>query len=605
MEKIKILWSSVSPMVQSGYGRVTREVVKRLVDRGYDVMCHGYQTMGQLHDVDGKYKMLDFGGAPDYGAAALKKYFKIYERDVLITLYDIWAFFGKYETLDVPWVPYFPIDAAPVTTPIIEPLKYAYKRITMSQFGKDECDKVGLGSTIIYHGVDTKVYKPESAEEKKAMREKLGIPLNTFMVGTNGANQWDRKDFPRMVRIFAEFVKKYDAKDALLYLHANPDGLEGKAYSLKELAKLYGILDQVRFCEGKNTLLDTGLVKMYNTFDVYLSTSRGEGCGLPILEAQACGVPAIVAENSAQPEWVRGHGWVVPCSDHIVVLTTPLHNKWMLIDVDAAVEALGDAYINKEKRLEYGKAAQEAMKAYDWDKIVDEQWVPFLEGLAREKEAGTTRVNMGAKDWNIRTTAIDRAVLFEVLVNKTYEQHIDIAKDDVWLDIGGHIGTFSIDIANRVDHVYTYEPVKENFAMLNGNIALNNIENIDTFNRAIVGNDDTSREFYLDGSHNTGGHSLIGAQNATKIEVDCVNINRVLHTLKPNKIKLDCEGAEYEILMNMDFTGIDQIVFEYHFNLLGLTKYEELIAHLRKTFKTAGGPHVINVSGQTIAYAKR
>ena len=176
MEKIKILWSSVSPMVQSGYGRVTREVVKRLVARGYDVMCHGYQTMGQLHTEDGKFKMLDFGGAPDYGAAALKKYFKIYERDILITLYDMWAFFGKYETLDVPWAPYFPIDAAPVTTPIIEPLKYAYKRITMSQFGKDECQKVGLGSTIIYHGVDTKVYKPETAEEKEEMRIKLGIP---------------------------------------------------------------------------------------------------------------------------------------------------------------------------------------------------------------------------------------------------------------------------------------------------------------------------------------------------------------------------------------------------------------------------------------------
>lgn len=599
------MWSSVSPMVQSGYGRVTREVVKRLVDRGYDVMCHGYQTMGQLHTVDGKFKMLDFGGKEDYGASVLKKYFTYYQRDVLITLYDIWAFFGKYENLGIPWVPYYPIDAEPVTTPIIEPLKTAYKRITMSQFGKRECEKVGLDSTCIYHGVDTKVFRPMAAEEKKEIREKTGIPLNAFMVGTNGANQWDRKDFPRMVRIFAEFVKKYNATDALLYLHANPEGLEGRAYSLRELGNLYGISDQLRLCEGKNTLLDTGLAKMYNTFDVYLATSRGEGCGLPILEAQACGVPAIVPDNSAQPEWVRGHGWVVPCSDHIVVLTTPLHNKWMLMDVDKAVEALGEAYQNKKMREDYGKASREAMMAFDWDRIVDEQWVPFLENLAREKESKKAQVSMGTKKFYIRTDQIDRAVLFEVFRDQTYSRHVTFDKHDVWMDIGGHIGAFSIDIADKVSQVYTYEPVKANFDLLNENIALNGLENVSTLNKAVVGNDDAKRDFYLDGSSNSGGHSLIGAQNPTKIQVDCSNINEVLRILKPNKIKLDCEGAEYEILMNMDFTGIEQIVFEYHFNLLGLTKYEELIAHLRKTFKDAGGPKVINVCGQTIAYAKR
>jgi FkbM family methyltransferase len=601
MSKLKILWSSVTPTIQSGYGKVTREVCSRLIKRGWDIMNHGYQTMGSLNTVNDTFKMLDCGG-PDYGISSLDKYAKAYNRDIVITLYDIWAFFGKIENINTPWVPYFPIDAEPITAPISEPLKHAYKRICFSKFAERELDKVGLNYSTIYHGVDTKIYKPMTKEERQELRKKMGIPQDTFMVGTNGANTWDRKDFPRIVRIFSEFVKKNNATDALLYLHANPDGLEGKAFSLKNLAKLYDIENQVRYAEGKNTLYDTGLAKMYNTFDVYFAASRGEGCGLPILEAQACGVPAIVPNNSAQPEWVEGHGWIVPCNDHIVVLTTPLHNKWYLMDVDKAVEALTEAYKNKELREEYAKGAREAMLQYDWDKIVDEQWVPFLQEVENEMYGGIVKVWAGGHNYNCRTQKIDRAVVFEGIINKGYSRYLNLTKDDVWLDIGGHIGTFSIDTADKVKQIYTFEPVNDNFDLLERNVAENGVKNIKTFNKAIVGNDDEERTFYLDNAGNSGGHSLIAAQNPIKIKVECENINKVLYRNSVNKIKLDCEGAEYEILKAMDFSKIDEMIMEFHFNLLGLVKYQEIMDLLGKSFKVVNGPQIINSIGQGIIY---
>jgi len=379
---LKILWSSVTPTIESGYGRVSREVVSRLVKHGFDIIYHGYQSSGKLHLVDGTFKMLDAGGA-EYGMNVLSKYFKKYNRDVLITLFDIWAFFGKIESLCLPWIAYFPIDAEPVSVPLSEPLKHAFKRVCFSEFAERELKKVGLDSTIIYHGVDTKIYKPLSENKKKELRKKAGIPENAFLVGTNGVNRFERKDFPRMIRIFAEFVKKNKAKDAILYIHASPHGKEGTSYSLIELGRLYGIEKQLKF-PPHLPFEDSGLVKMYNTLDVYFSTSRAEGCGLPILEAQACGVPAIVPDNSAQPEWVRGHGWIMKCSDHIVSLTTPLHNKWYLTDIESAVECLTEAYQNKELREKYGKMAQKAMLKYDWDKIVEEQWIPFLNKAEEE-----------------------------------------------------------------------------------------------------------------------------------------------------------------------------------------------------------------------------
>jgi FkbM family methyltransferase len=603
MPKLKILWSSVTPTIESGYGRVTREIVSRLVKKGYDIMLHGYQSAGRLHTVDKVFRMLDAGGA-EYGMNVLEKYFKKYNRDILITLFDIWPFFGKVEKLQIPWIPYIPIDAEPVTTPMSEPLKFAYKRITFSKFGDQELRKVGLNSSVIYHGVDTKVYKPFSEKEREKARKGIGLDKETFLVGSNGANQWDRKDFPRMIRIFAEFVKQNNATNALLYLHANPGGMEGKAYSLVELAKLYKIEKQVRFSNEKNVLYDTGLAKMYNTFDVYISTSRAEGCGLPILEAQACGVPAIVPDNSAQPEWVKGHGWVVPCYDHIVALTTPQHNKWYLMDVQGAVEALTEAYQNSTLRKKYGKMAREEMKKYDWDKIVKEQWIPYLKSLEKEMASKEIKVFAEGHTFNIRKDKMDLPVIFEVIHNDCYSKFIHLEADDVWLDIGGHIGTFAIDIADKVRQVCSFEPIKENFDLFIKNVRDNKIGNVLAVNKAVVGNDDKERKFFMDGGMNTGGHSFIGAENKIEVKVSCENINNILQYSQVNKIKMDCEGSEYEILKAMDFTHIKEIVLEYHFNLLGMTKYEELLELLRKDFIVVI-PSIINSVGQCIIYAKK
>ncbi len=43
------------------------------------------------------------------------------------------------------------------------------------------------------------------------------------------------------------------------------------------------------------------MVRAYNSFDVFVLPSEWEGFGLPILEAQRCGVPVIVREDAHIP----------------------------------------------------------------------------------------------------------------------------------------------------------------------------------------------------------------------------------------------------------------------------------------------------------------
>jgi hypothetical protein len=52
------------------------------------------------------------------------------------------------------------------------------------------------------------------------------------------------------------------------------------------------------------------MADLYRASDVLLAPSRGEGFGIPVIEAQACGRPVIVSDFSAQPELV-GDGWLV------------------------------------------------------------------------------------------------------------------------------------------------------------------------------------------------------------------------------------------------------------------------------------------------------
>ena len=56
---------------------------------------------------------------------------------------------------------------------------------------------------------------------------------------------------------------------------------------------------------------DEELVKLYNSVDCFVSTSRNEGFGMPQLEAMFCGCPVVSPNNSAMTEVVGGRGMLI------------------------------------------------------------------------------------------------------------------------------------------------------------------------------------------------------------------------------------------------------------------------------------------------------
>jgi len=100
----------------------------------------------------------------------------------------------------------------------------------------------------------------------------------------------------------------------------------------------------------------------------------GEGFGVPILEAQACGVPGIVTDFSAMPE-VCGAGWHVEHRPY----WTP-QNSWMAqAEVGSIVDALEECISLKpaERDALAAKARAHAL-TFDVERVWSEYWLPAL-----------------------------------------------------------------------------------------------------------------------------------------------------------------------------------------------------------------------------------
>ena len=160
------------------------------------------------------------------------------------------------------------------------------------------------------------------------------------------------------------------------------------------------------------------------------------------------------------------------------------------------------------------------------------------------------------------------------------------------VDIGGHIGIFSIFMSKKVPlgKIYVYEPFPENFSLLEENVKLNNCSNIVLSNKAVCG--EKGKRIIFKSAKNSGGHSLY-TQEGRRDEIDCTTLEDILKSNGLSFVdflKMDCEGAEYEIIRETPkeiMRSIKFIALEYHFkaqypNLPDSS--EELVRQLEEIF---------------------
>ena len=175
----------------------------------------------------------------------------------------------------------------------------------------------------------------------------------------------------------------------------------------------------------------------------------------------------------------------------------------------------------------------------------------------------------------------DQSVFEEVFVDRDYRLLDEVIGKATGLivDGGAHIGCFSVYAAmqNSKARILAYEPEERNFALLKENLRVNECRNVDCKNLAIWKWEGAKDLFLSEDSHN---HSFLG-DGATK-KVNCTTLDKILNKRwkdwKCDLVKMDVEGAEFEILENLSeevFKKVKVWCIEYHeywdFKLQSLT----------------------------------
>ncbi len=173
-----------------------------------------------------------------------------------------------------------------------------------------------------------------------------------------------------------------------------------------------------------------------------------------------------------------------------------------------------------------------------------------------------------------RPNTLDKMVLWEQWGAKDY-QTVTVKEGDVVIEIGGHIGTSTLNYAHLVGPrgvVYSIEALPENFAILKRNIERNAITNVKALELAIVGDPNIHEIVLNTNPYNSGGHSIfkMSVEEEARSVCPAMTLEKLVETQRIDRIdilQMDIEGAEFDILLNADKSllgSIPQIMFEYH-----------------------------------------
>ena len=377
--------ASNTPGSPTGYGVQALLVAERLKRDGYDVAAlSNYGLEGNLSTLETK-----FGSIPHYPRGLT-----LYSGDVLplhhnhflngrdipnaiLTLYDAWVYNDVPNLDKLKFWSWTPVDHITVPPKVAQWAKREnVKTISMSPFGQRQFEALGVDATYIPHAVDTSQYYRRDNIAGFKLREYMGVPEDSFLVGMVSANKANgsihRKAFAENLLAFALFRK--ENPNSYLYIHSEPSRVYGgfhlatlmKAVGLPEDAVLFP--DPVKLRYGYSTDEMAGI---YSSLDVLLHASYGEGFGVPAIEAQACGVRVIGSNWAATPDLLGDDSFLV---DGQPFWDEAQASFFMIPLIPSLVNALKEANANRG----FSQASVDFAKQFDIETVWDNYWTPFL-----------------------------------------------------------------------------------------------------------------------------------------------------------------------------------------------------------------------------------
>lgn len=373
---LRVLLAGNAPWAGSGYGTQLNLIGHTLRDLGAQVAyVANWGLQGGVIEWEGFTVYPP--GFTHWADDILDMHARRFQADVMVTLMDVWPLLPNIGYRGFHWIPLIPVDSTPVSQANLDRLPSAFQVGAISRWGQEQLKAAGVESVYLPHGLNPAHYYPDPAD-RGDLKERLGFPRDCFLVGMVAANKgWpSRKCFDEAFDGFAQFAA--NRPEARLYVHSL-DGTMAGGPNLREMAMSYGIADRTVFVTRYFIAIGVApddMRRTYSAMDVLLMPSAGEGFGVPTIEAQACGVPVILSDFSAQTE-LCGAGWLVKPARKV---WQPSGSFMVEPSISGIVEALEAARASGDN-LRAQAAAFGAR--YAQPRLQERYWKPWLADLER------------------------------------------------------------------------------------------------------------------------------------------------------------------------------------------------------------------------------
>lgn len=197
----------------------------------------------------------------------------------------------------------------------------------------------------------------------------------------NISSAFPRKGIDVLLKAYFKAFNKNDDVCLVLKSFPNPHN------KIEEMLKKYQNENSPEVEWINKDLSKDQLYGLYKACDCYVSTSRGEGFGLPIAEAMLAKIPTIVCNNSGMKDFANENTSLVysyeieKSNTHIKI-----NNKistWFEPKIDELISLLKYFYANKDSdkiKEIVNNAYKFISEEYSWDKVAD-KWINFINDI--------------------------------------------------------------------------------------------------------------------------------------------------------------------------------------------------------------------------------
>lgn len=370
---MKIIIYSHPLNAQTGFGTVVRNLVKHL-RKEHEIFILPVSGQSGSPTLINDIPILSCPATVHDSVKFAKIWAKHLNADLIIQHFDVWMLPPNWiKEMPCPVITYAPVDCSPLPQNFREACEGAIMNVAMSRHAQSLFTIAGMRNTYIPHGVDLSLYS-----FKADSREKYEMPKEAFIVGCVATNGSLRKNIAGQMFAFNRFAA--DKPNAIMFFHTQPNKVHSQGINVSRVIERFTLLEKFVFPDPD--LYSIGIHEslmpyIYSCFDVLLQCTLGEGFGLPIIEAQACGVPVIGTNCSAITEVIGAGGLTVEG----LPLFMPYYLSNVTVpDIDKIVDSLNQIYSDDILRANLKKRALENAKIYDWNNIF-KMWDDLLAKL--------------------------------------------------------------------------------------------------------------------------------------------------------------------------------------------------------------------------------